>query len=116
MALVNLAADATPRCPRCLVLLRMKREQKGRKPVSDTDNWIRVQIIRSASFRIYCKNCGHDDYETTLAAAVDRGRSMHVDHIPGSPERVLSCYEWSPESAAQMMEAHEAAKWVTIAA
>lgn len=26
MALVNLAADATPRCPRCLVLLRMKRE------------------------------------------------------------------------------------------
>lgn len=75
-------------------------------------NWIKVEVIRPGKwardlgftqphFRVYCKNCGHDDFVGSVAVAIDRGRAMHRDHIPGSPDRSLSCYGWAPVEAGE---------------
>lgn len=68
-------------------------------------NWIKVAVKPQAvfagavfpmGFRIFCRHCGHDDFRSDHAEAMERARQMRRDHIPFSPDGSLSCYQWAP--------------------
>lgn len=73
--------------------------------------WIKVEVQQSdtytvpygmrirvpCTYRIFCKQCGHDDYRKHWEDTQWRAQEMYRDHIPYSPDKTLSCFDWNPD-------------------